>query len=281
MTSRLAMRFHRRDIDFGMGAPIPTHWLGGDCHLTRFYDAMSIMFPEGERAFIETVQHYRSRISADAELAYAVTEFIAQEAIHTREHVRYNRRLQAQGAPVEHIERSGAAQQEFARRYLPPIVRLAITTCLEHFTAMFADQLLSEPRGLDGADPAMADIWFWHALEETEHKAVAFDVLTAVMRKPLRRYALRCAAMLFVTVIFSMLQWQMTFQLVRHDRRATDIRGWLRLLRVLFISPGPLTRMLPHWFAWFRPGFHPWQRDNRALVERFSQRFESKYRKAG
>ncbi|RQH05831.1 metal-dependent hydrolase [Paraburkholderia dinghuensis] len=275
------MRFHRRDIDFGMGAPIPTHWLGGDCHLTRFYDAMSIMFPEGERAFIETVQHYRSRISADAELAYAVTEFIAQEAIHTREHVRYNRRLQAQGAPVEHIERSGAAQQEFARRYLPPIVRLAITTCLEHFTAMFADQLLSEPRGLDGADPAMADIWFWHALEETEHKAVAFDVLTAVMRKPLRRYALRCAAMLFVTVIFSMLQWQMTFQLVRHDRRATDIRGWLRLLRVLFISPGPLTRMLPHWFAWFRPGFHPWQRDNRALVERFSQRFESKYRKAG
>lgn len=278
MTLPRAMRFHRRDIDFGMSAPIPAHWLGGHCHLTRFYDAMSIMFPEGERAFIETAQHYRNLTCTDAELAYAVTEFVAQEALHTREHVRYNRRLQAQGVPVERLERRVAAQQAFARRYLPPVVRLAITTCLEHFTAMFADQLLTEPGSLEGADPAMADLWFWHALEEIEHKAVAFDVLALAIRAPLRRYMLRCAAMLFVTPIFSMLLWRLTFQLVRHDRRVTDIGGWLRLLRVQFVSPGPLTRMLPHWFAWFRPGFHPWQRDNRAQVERFGRRFERKGR---
>ncbi|MEA3092728.1 MAG: putative metal-dependent hydrolase, partial [Caballeronia sp.] len=40
----------RRDLDFKMRDDIPVHWLGSECHVTRFYDAMSIMFPEGERA---------------------------------------------------------------------------------------------------------------------------------------------------------------------------------------------------------------------------------------
>ena len=141
---------------------------------------------------------------------------------------------------------------------------------------MFADQLLRNPHSLEGAHPAMNDLWRWHALEEIEHKAVAFDVFTAAVRSPLRCYALRCVVMLFVTPIFSTLLWRLAYQLVRHDRHATDLRGWLRLLRVQFIRPGPLRRMLPQWFAWFRPGFHPWQHDNHALIEHLSQRFDRK-----
>lgn len=268
----------RRDIDFGMDAQIPVHWFADNCHMTRFFDAMSIMFPEGERAFIESVQHYRHRVGNDTELARTVTEFVAQEALHSREHVRYNRRLQEQGAPVEQLERCVAAQQAFARRYLPPGARLAITVCLEHFTAMLADQILRDPRNLEGAHSAMTDIWRWHALEETEHKAVAYDVFTAAIRGPLRRYLVRCLAMLVVTPIFSSLLWSMTFELVRHDGRARDCRGWLGLLRHQFVRPGPLIRMVPRWCAWFRPGFHPWQHDNHALIERFSQRFDQKSR---
>jgi uncharacterized protein len=266
--------FRRRNIDFGMCSPIPTFWRGGDCHRTRFYDAMSIMFPEGERAFIESVQLHRDRIGDNPALQREVTEFAAQEALHGREHRRYNERLEAQSAPVAKLERRVAAQQDFARRFLPASVRLAITICLEHFTAMFADQLLRHPRILASAEPTMADIWLWHALEETEHKAVAFDVFTAALRGPVRRYALRCTVMLFVTPIFSSLLWSVTFALVRHDRRATDVRGWLRLLGEQFLSPGPLTRMVPKWLAWFIPGFRPWMHDNRALIEAFSARFD-------
>jgi predicted metal-dependent hydrolase len=268
--------FRRRDIDFSMDAPVPVHWLDGHCHLTRFYDAMSIMFPEGERAFIESVKLFRDRIGDDEALRLAAKEFIAQEALHTREHARYNRRLAEQGAPVATLERRVAGQQAFARRYLPASVRLAITACLEHFTAMFADCFLREPSNLAGAHPLMADLWIWHAVEETEHKAVAFDVFNAAVPGPIRRYLLRCTAMLFVAPIFSSLLWQMTFALVRHDGHAGDMRGWRHLLRTLFMRPGPLTRMVPRWLAWFSPRFHPWRHDNRELLGRYAQQFDQR-----
>ncbi|SIO46945.1 metal-dependent hydrolase [Paraburkholderia phenazinium] len=256
----------RRDLDFNMKDAIPVHWLDGECHITRHYDAMSIMFPEGERAFIESVSLYRDHIAPGTPLAEDVAGFVGQEAIHRREHQRYNARLAAQGAPVAALERQVAGQQEFARRYLPDSVRLAITVCLEHFTAMLADQMLRQRACMKGADPRMRRIWGWHAVEETEHKGVAFDVFAHVIRHPVKRYALRCAAMLWVTAIFTLLAWGFTFSLVKHDRRLTDWRGWGRLLRYHFVSPGALVRIVPHWLAWFSPGFHPWQHDNRELV---------------
>ena len=276
MSSPASTPLRRRDIVFDFSAPVPMHWLGGHCHRTRFYDAMSIMFPEGERAFIESVQHYRSRIRGEASLECAVKGFVAQEALHSREHARYNRHLQEQGAPVERIERRVARQQAFALRYLAPAVRLAITVCLEHFTAMFAHDILSDSCSLDGAHPLMADIWLWHALEETEHKAVAFDVFEVAIAGSFRRYALRCSTMLFVTPIFLSLLWLMTFQLVQHDGRAADLRGWAALMRDRFVGNGSLVRMFPQWCAWFRPGFHPLHRDSRGLIDRFTERFDTR-----
>jgi uncharacterized protein len=272
------MTLQHRNIDFGMRTALPRYWLGGDCHRTRFYDAMSIMFPEGERAFMESVQFYRAQLADDPALARDAAEFVAQEALHTRGHARYNARLKAQGAPIEKLEALGARQQDFVRRALSPHARLAFTICLEHYTAMLADQILRHPHALDGADPAMADLWRWHALEEIEHKAVAFDVYSAVVPGRIRRYLLRCAVMLVVTLFFTTLLWRITFSLIRYDGRATDLKGWMRLLREQFIAPGALTRMVPKWFAWFAPGFHPWRQDNRELIARFAPWFDRKAR---
>ncbi|SAK39111.1 metal-dependent hydrolase [Caballeronia glebae] len=267
--------FERRDIDFRLLGPMPRFWLASDCHRTRFYDAMSLMFPEGERAFIEAVQLHREKIRDNPELQREAAEFVAQEALHTREHLRYNAQLAAQGLPVRALEARVAAQQAFARRFLPPSVRLAITACLEHFTAMFADQLLRSPDVFVDACDGVADLWRWHALEEIEHKAVAFDVFAAAVPGSFRRYVMRCTAMLAVTLIFSTPLWRMTFSLVRCDGRVRDLRGWMRLLRDQLISPGTLTRMTPRWFAWFAPGFHPWQHDNRDLIRKYRPRFDA------
>src|SRR4029079_15061731 len=65
-------------------------------------------------------------------------------------------------------------------KLLPPISNLALTAALEHFTATLAELLLTDEdaRAMFG-EPAARDLFVWHALEESEHKAGAFDVYRA------------------------------------------------------------------------------------------------------
>jgi predicted metal-dependent hydrolase len=270
----------RRDIDFGMERDIPRHWLAGDCHRTRFFDALSIMFPEGEKFFIDSVRQLQDRAAGDTELQEQVGAFIVQEALHRREHRAYNARLAAQGAPVASLEARVISRQARARHRLSARGQLAITICLEHFTAMLAHQILLHGNNLAGADERMASIWRWHAVEETEHKAVAFDLFTRVQANPVLRYLRRCAAMLWVTLLFSSDVWRFTFALVKADGRAADWRGWRRLLARQFVAPAPLLRIIPHWLAWFKPGFHPWQHDNRALLAQMRAPYDALARAA-
>jgi predicted metal-dependent hydrolase len=40
----------------------------------------------------------------------------------------------------------------------------------------------------------------------------------------------------------------------------------LRVFWYLVIYPGILRQIFPAWLSFFRPGFHPWQHDDRALA---------------
>lgn len=40
------------------------------------------------------------------------------------------------------------------------------------------------------------------------------------------------------------------------------------MVRFLWGKPGVLRKMIPEWFDYFRPGFHPWDHDNRAQLAR-------------
>lgn len=265
---------HQRDIDFGMDADIPKFWMGGECHRTRIMDALSIFFPEGERFFIESVRHYRDRIPANDPLAQEVRVFIGQEAMHGREHRAYNARLEAQGIPAHRLEKSVLARLDLARKLLPKRNQLAITVCLEHFTAILAHQVLSEPKILADSDPRMQRLWRWHALEETEHKAVAFDVFTRAVPNPVVRYLMRCFTMLHVSIAFIAFVWIYVFKLVAHDKQLTGWRGWGRALKFMFVNPGTFIKILPDWAEWFKPGFHPWQHDNRKLLSDVQREFD-------
>ena len=55
-----------------------------------------------------------------------------------------------------------------------------MTAALEHFTATLAEMILSDPEARDMfGDETVKNLFLWHALEEAEHKAVAFDVYKA------------------------------------------------------------------------------------------------------
>jgi hypothetical protein len=269
----------RRDLQFKLPADKLRTWHPYGLHVAHFFNVMSIFFPAGERFFIDSVRHYRDRIKSE-ELKKAVTGFIGQEAMHGREHEEYNAALDSVGLPASRLERWVIGLLNFVKKYVPARGRLAATIALEHFTAILADILLREPEVLKGADPRFAALWRWHALEETEHKAVAYDVYQEVMGTGVRAYLLRVGAMISSTILFWSFIIPFHFVLVVKDGGLFDLRGWWMLFRGHWLFPGTLRRIMPAYFSYFRPGFHPWQHDNRHFLVEIDQ-LTAPYRSEG
>jgi predicted metal-dependent hydrolase len=76
----------RRDVDFGLDpAAVPRDWVDGCPYATTMLAALSMLFPEGERFFVDSVKQLRQRVD-DPALREAIVGFIGQEAMHGREH---------------------------------------------------------------------------------------------------------------------------------------------------------------------------------------------------
>jgi predicted metal-dependent hydrolase len=255
---------HPRNLMFGRGPPAIRWWNGSDPIATAFYNGMSVAFPQGEAFFIESVRHFRGAVPAL--LQAQIDAFIQQEAAHSREHTHFNRQVQEAGYDVSSIEAHLTARFAQAKN-TPPVVNLATTAAFEHFTAIIAHALLKSARHLKDASTDAARLWTWHAIEEIEHKAVAYDTFLAATKTmpSFNRWKFRCLVMLKVTVTFLRAR-------VRNMSRFFDRDGinnpttWLRAIFFLLIYPGLLRQICPAWLAFFRPGFHPWQRDDRALI---------------
>ena len=263
-----SVQIERRDIRFDLDTADLRSWHPEGLHVAHFFNALSIFFPEGEKFFIDSVRHFRDRIDSPA-LQRDVKGFVGQEAMHSREHRRYNAALERLGLPIARLDGKVKDYLEAVRERTNPQEQLAVTIALEHFTAIMAHVLLSDERLLTNADPHMAAIWRWHAVEETEHKAVAYDVYRVAAGEGTRAYLQRCIVMLLATVDFWVRVFRYHFALVRADGALGDARGWWRLFKWLWISPGGLRQLGRPWLSYFRRDFHPWQHDNSSHVERW------------
>ena len=264
-----------RDRRFGRGSAGERWWLGGDPVGTALYNAMSITFPKGEAFFVESVRAYRE--GADPKLAAEIKAFTTQEVMHSREHVQFNRRAIEAGYDFSRLEQRVDERLDFVRKR-HPIVNLAATMALEHFTAILANQLLSEPRHLAGADRESASLWRWHAIEEIEHKGVAYDTwLHATKDWPrFKRWSVKSRVMLLVTRNFIVDRTAGALDLLRQDGIAGP-KAWARLFWFAFGRPGMMRKILPAWAGFFLPGFHPWKHDDRALLAEAERRLADAY----
>jgi predicted metal-dependent hydrolase len=251
-----------RNLHFDLTDDVPRYWHGGKRSVTLFYNNLSIFFPAGERFFIAAVKAHAGLVD-DPLLVQQTRAFCAQEGIHSREHVRYNEMLRRQGYAIEAMEKRVERILARATRRTTARGRLAGTCALEHFTALLAHFVLSEPRLLEGAHPVMASLWRWHAAEENEHKAVAFDVYRATGGG----YLERILAMAIATVIFWGKIFEHQIRLMWADRLLFSVSEWYALFRHLFIEPGAMARLFWPYLEYYRPSFHPWELDNRGLLE--------------
>jgi predicted metal-dependent hydrolase len=256
-----------RDRRFGRETATPRLWHGGRVEATAIYNALSSTFPIGEAYFVESVRAFRE--GAPPKLAEEIKAFTTQEAIHSREHDAFNKRASEAGYDLSKLE-ARVEERLAITRSRPPIVNVAATMALEHFTAILAHELLKNPSHLDGAEPEAAELWRWHSVEEIEHKGVAYDTwLHATRGWPrFKRWKVKARVMLLVTRNFVVDRTAGSLELMRQDG-VTGLRAWALLLWYLWVRPGMFRKIAGAWSKFFLPGFHPWNQDDRYLLRAY------------
>lgn len=253
------------EIDWDVG--FERHWNAGDPVDTHAFNALSFLFPQGESFFIAVAKEVAAGVPGLGEtpLGKEVAGFVAQESVHSCEHAAYNAVLRSQGfSNVVHDY--VAALQAHARRRLSPLSRLAVVCAYEHYTAVLGNFILCNPQVLARAQPDMALVWGWHAAEETEHKAVCFDLYRAAGG----RWPRRVFWFLLVSLNFQLVFGRLYASMLYRDgclRRWRLPRTLASGLRFFFGARGVGWHLLWYGLHYLGPGFHPWQQDNRAELD--------------
>lgn len=240
------------------------HWVRKDPYATAFFNALSAVFPHGETFMIRSLIPWVNRVPEP--LRSDVEAFIEQEAGHSREHVAMNKALIEAGYDINPLDRKIRAFVAFFED-ASDIVKLTATMCIEHFTAIIAAELLKNRYHLDGVDDDMLELWLWHAVEEVEHKGVAYDVWAYATKdwNPVRSYAWRSFFMLAVTTSFFINRTLGQIELLRQDGYGF-FWSLKRVVKAGFGKGGIGRNVLGPWADFFRAGFHPWNIDDRLLL---------------
>ena len=255
---------------FDAARPLARHYFAGQSPLmSHLLTALSLTFPTGEQFFVHSVRNVRDRIT-DPQLQADIAAFIGQEAMHSQAHAQFNAAIQTPDYRLHDLEAQMDAGMTTLRTRSHRR-QLAATVAYEHFTALIAAHLLSRPHLADGFDDNLRKLWLWHALEELEHKAVAFNVYRAVFGNGPDALAQRRRSMRTVSVGFVSGVAIMTGRLLWQDRRQSlgSPRKLLLNVRDAGYLLDMVARTLPAYLAYYRADFHPDDADHRALVERW------------
>lgn len=257
----------RMDFEFPE-AQSPRYFYGNDPFLSHFWNTFSSLLPAGETFFVQAVRHYRDQIS-DPVLKAQVAGFIGQEAMHSKEHLAFNNMIGTKGLPMVELQRDITWMLETVAKYTPKSLQLAATVCLEHYTAIIAEQLLREPshRDMLGDSDAMK-MWLWHAVEENEHKNVAYDLYNNTVGS----YALRAGTMIPTTIILAIVMVVFQMRMMAADKQLFQWKQNGSGIAYLWGRQGLFPRLAPQFFDFFRRDFHPSQHNTETLLDEWREK---------
>lgn len=238
------------------------------------FGAMSLVFPEGERFFIRAVKHFAGQIH-DAGLAQDVKNFIGQEAQHGKLHETFNKAVLGHEYDIEpFLDWYKSTMFGFVEKQATAILgeklALSVTAAAEHFTATWAAHGLSSgylEEHITNED--LLDFMQWHAVEEIEHKHVAFDVLQEVDDS----YFLRAAGMLFCATLLPFVITVSFASLLRQSKNL-DIMKFFTDALSEGKNGGIFSSYIPAIFEYLKPGFHPSDHDDYQLAKKVAARIE-------
>jgi predicted metal-dependent hydrolase len=256
-------------MGFEFGENVPRYWLDNSPFISHTMNALSVLFPLGEQFFVDSVRNYRDQIT-DPKLKEEVRGFIGQEAMHSLEHIAMNQHVRDQGMPVEDMEKQLEILLNSIAKRLPRRHQLAITCALEHMTALMANMLLERDDVREDMHETIRPLWVWHAIEETEHKAVTYDVYQQVGGN----YAERAFYQLFTTALLGIMGSYFSARMMWNDRKNLSLKDTAKSLWRMWGKDGTFSSLIPNWLEYFKPGFHPWDHDNSELIAKFKAEIE-------
>jgi uncharacterized protein len=251
-----------RELDVDLSS-VPRHWMAGSPVATAVSNGINVLFPHGERFFVRSVHYYLDQIT-DPDLREHVLAFFKQEGHHAKAHDAYNDVLRAQGFALDGFLARYQAITTWIEKRLPPKLNLAGTAACEHFTAILADGAFTKGL-LDAAAPGMRELLAWHAAEEIEHKAVAFDVLQQIDDS----YWLRVAGLAYATVMLALFWAWASRTLLRQE--SLSWRQLRRAVRAMRAAESQRSSVITSVFLrgirqYIRRDFHPSHNANEHLA---------------
>ena len=249
---------------------IRRHYFANSPVMSHLLTALSSTFPIGEQFFVHSVRNVRDKVK-DENLQAQIAAFIGQEAMHSKAHAEFNAAWRSEDYNLDRFQAWLARKDDYVKN-LHPKIQLAITCAFEHFTALLGGYILRHPEVLATLDEDAAKLWIWHAIEEIEHRAVAFDVYQAVYGDDkIRRMIMRS-----VTTGFASLTLYSATRLFLQDKKKSlpkvggNIFGFY-LLGKMFLQ------LAPEYLAYFKTDFHPSEIDYTKLVIYWKQRLAEDY----
>lgn len=252
-----------RPIKFTYPTPVPHYWYQNNMAITMMTTILAGYIPYCEKFFIKNVKELRHKVK-NPRLLSDIHHFVRQESFHSREHLQLYHKIIKPRYP-------GLLKYPF-ELIIPTLIftlsskkfRLSVTAAGEHFTAVSSNLFLSTPELMHNIQEDIKALWQWHCIEEIEHKAVAFDMLKELNIG----YISRASGFIVVNIVSFVCFWRPFIYMVIKDKKLLSGKFYKQLFQFFFTKPGILFKIIPPLIAYLRPGFHPWQQDDYALIKK-------------
>ncbi|WP_340600573.1 metal-dependent hydrolase [Acinetobacter sp. HZNU-JH01] len=249
----------RMDYEF---QDMPKYWCNNEPTFTHYFTGLSTLFPEGESYFVRSVRALRAEVKNNEQLDRDIGAFIGQEAMHSKEHHAFHQSAQQYCLDPESLEKMTGIVLKAIERTFPKKWNLLVTVGLEHYTAVLVVEMMKDVNELM-TDETIRNLWLWHSVEETEHKAVAYDMYEYLYGKGLDAYIPRIAIFTFSLAMITVMSTLYQVVLLKRDRQLFNLNSWRK-----FMHHGreKYKVFIPKFLDYYRFDFHPNDTDESEIV---------------
>lgn len=260
-STRLPASFPVRRMDYNF-ENTPKYWCANDPAITHYFTGLSTLFPEGESYFVRSVRALREHAKLNEALDREISAFIGQEAMHSKEHHAFHISAQQHGMNPESLEKVTGIVLKGLEKVFSKKWNLLVTVGLEHYTAVLVVSMM-ETVNEYMTDKTIRDLWLWHSVEETEHKAVAFDLYEYLYGNGLNAYFPRVTIFTLSLILITGLSSIYQIVLMKRDKQLSNLKTWQNFFN---FAAKQYKTFIPKFFEYYRYDFHPNQTNEKDLV---------------